>query len=113
MDEKTKRIIVDDMFLTTDAPATAGSRMLEGYQSPIEATAIQKAQAAGYTLAMITPVGEFGIDLLGETAASGAWASDGILKNAFSQLFGNNKGNVAACTLFIVKCIFCNLCRGI
>ena len=97
MDEKTKRIIVDDMFLTTDAPATAGSRMLEGYQSPIEATAIQKAQAAGYTLAMITPVGEFGIDLLGETAASGAWASDGILKNATAKMLCWENAQGALC----------------
>ena len=86
MSEKMKRIIVDDMFLTTDVPTTAGSRMLEGYQSPIGAMAIQKAQAAGYTLAMITPVGEFAIDLLGETAESGAWARDGVLKNATAQM---------------------------
>ena len=86
MSENMKRIIVDDMFLTTDVPTAAGSRMLEGYQSPIGATAIAKAQAAGYTLEMITPVGEFGIDLLGETAASGAWASDGILKNATAKM---------------------------
>ena len=87
MNEHNKnRIIVDDMFLTVDAPTTAGSKMLEGYQSPIEATVIQKAQAAGYTLAMKTPVGEFAIDLLGETAASGAWMQDGILKNLTAKM---------------------------
>lgn len=86
MSENMKRIIVDDMFLTTDVPTTAGSRMLEGYQSPIGATAIAKAQAAGYALAMKTPVGEFAIDLLGETAESGAWARDGVLKNATAQM---------------------------
>ena len=86
MNENMKRIIVDDMFLTTDVSTTAGSRMLEGYQSPIGATVIAKAQAAGYTLAMITPVGEFAIDLLGETAESGAWARDGVLKNATAQM---------------------------
>ena len=97
MSKKMKRIIVDDMFLTTDAPVTAGSRMLEGYQSPIGATAIQKAQAAGYTLEMITPVGEFGIDLLGETAASGAWASDGILKNATAKMLCWENAQGALC----------------
>ncbi len=87
MDEQNmNRIIVDDMFLTVDVPTTAGSKMLEGYQSPIDATVITKAQAAGYVLAMKTPVGEFGIDLLGETAVSGAWACDGILKNATAQM---------------------------
>ncbi|MBR5119574.1 MAG: hypothetical protein IKV02_01130, partial [Clostridia bacterium] len=94
MNEKMKRIIIDDMFLTTDSATTAGSGMLAGYQSPIEATVVQKAQTAGYTLAMKTPVGEFGIDLLGETAASGAWASDGILKNATAKMlcWENAKG---------------------
>ena len=94
MSENMKRIIVDDMFLTTDVPTTAGSRMLEGYQSPIGATAIAKAQAAGYTLAMKTPVGEFAIDLLGETAAGGAWTRDGVLKNATAKMlcWENAKG---------------------
>ena len=94
MSENMKRIIVDDMFLTTDVPTAAGSRMLEGYQSPIGATAIAKAQAAGYTLAMKTPVGEFAIDLLGETAAGGAWTRDGVLKNATAKMlcWENAKG---------------------
>ena len=86
MNEKMKRIIIDDMFLTTDSATTAGSGMLEGYQSPIEATVIQKAQAAGYTLAMKTPVGEFAIDLLGETDFSGAITSDGKLLNSACEI---------------------------
>lgn len=97
MNEKMKRIIIDDMFLTTDSATTAGSGMLEGYQSPIEATVIQKAQTAGYTLAMKTPVGEFAIDLLGETAASGAWMSDGILKNATAETLGCENAEGAIC----------------
>jgi aspartyl-tRNA(Asn)/glutamyl-tRNA(Gln) amidotransferase subunit A len=74
------------MFLTVDVPTTAGSKILEGYQSPTQATAITKAQAAGYVFAMKTPVGEFSIDLLGETAASGAWMRDGILKNITAEM---------------------------
>ena len=99
MDEQNmNRIIIDDMFLTVDAPTTAGSKILEGYQSPIEATAIKKAQAAGYVLAMKTPVGEFAIDLLGETAVSGAWVCDGILKNATAKmLWWENDARGALC----------------
>ncbi len=81
-----KRIIVDDMLLTTDLPTTAGSKMLEGYQSLISAEAIARAEANGYTLDMKAPVGEFAIDLLGETAASGAWIQNGILKNTTAQM---------------------------
>ena len=97
MNENMKRIIIDDMFLTTDSATTAGSGMLEGYQSPIEATVIQKAQAAGYTLAMKTPVGEFAIDLLGETAASGAWMRDGVLKNATAKMLYCENAKGALC----------------
>lgn len=85
-EKEMKRILVDDMFLTVDAPTTAGSKMLEGYQSPIEARVITQAKAAGYVPAMKTPVGEFAIDLLGETALSGAWTCDGILKNATAEM---------------------------
>ena len=97
MSEKMKRMIADDMFLTTGSPATAGSKMLEGYQSPIGARVIQKVQAAGYTLDMTTPVGEFAIDLLGETAASGAWMYDGVLKNATAKMLCWENVNGALC----------------
>lgn len=97
-EQSMNRIIVDDMFLTVDVHTTAGSKILEGYQSPTQATAIKKAQAAGYVLAMKTPVGEFAIDLLGETAVSGAWARDGILKNATAQmLWWENDARGALC----------------
>ncbi|AOW11724.1 aspartyl/glutamyl-tRNA amidotransferase subunit A [Hydrogenophaga crassostreae] len=36
-----------DIFVTTDFPTTAGSRMLEGYQSPFDATVVQRLAAAG------------------------------------------------------------------
>ena len=97
MNEKMKRIIIDDMFLTTDSATTAGSRMLEGYQSPVEATVVQKAQTAGYTLAMKTSVGEFAIDLLGETCAHGAQFRQGILQNASAQMLLQNDVMAALC----------------
>jgi aspartyl-tRNA(Asn)/glutamyl-tRNA(Gln) amidotransferase subunit A len=36
-----------DIFVTTDAPTTAGSKMLEGYASPFDATVIARLKAAG------------------------------------------------------------------
>ena len=85
-EQKTKNIVVDDMFLTTDMPTSAGSKMLDGYQSLIDAEALTKVLAAGYTLTAKTPAGEFAIDILGETAVSGAWINNGILKNATAQM---------------------------
>ncbi len=67
-----KNIIVDDMLLTTDMPTTAGSKMLDGYVSLLESEALTRARAAGYTLIGKAKVGEFAIDLLGETSYFGA-----------------------------------------
>ena len=84
-EQKMKRIVADDMFLTTDAPTSAGSKMLEGYQSLIDAEVVLRAKAAGYVLYGIAPAGEFSIDLLGETAAGGADIQNGTLKNLSAQ----------------------------
>ena len=36
-----------DIFVTTDFPTTAGSRILEGYRSPFNATVVQRFSDAG------------------------------------------------------------------
>jgi aspartyl-tRNA(Asn)/glutamyl-tRNA(Gln) amidotransferase subunit A len=36
-----------DIFVTRDFPSTAGSKMLEGYRSPFDATVVQRLAAAG------------------------------------------------------------------
>ena len=77
-----KRIVADDMLLTTDMPTAAGSKMLDGFMSLLESEALTRAKAAGYDLCGKADVGEFGIDLLGETSYKGALASDGKIKNA-------------------------------
>lgn len=64
-------ILLDDMIMTTDMPTTAGSRMLAGYTSLFEATAVTLLREAGYGVAAKAAVGEFGFDLIGETAAGG------------------------------------------
>ncbi len=76
-----KNIIVDDMLLTCDMPTTAGSKMLDGYVSLFEAEALTRARAAGYTLTGKAKVGEFAIDLLGETSYFGAEYENGYLQN--------------------------------
>ena len=63
-----RKIVVDDMILTTDMPTTAGSKMLDGYVSLFEAEVLTRAGNAGYGVIGKTSVGEFAIDLVGETA---------------------------------------------
>lgn len=72
-DVKTdKAVALDDMILTRDMPTTAGSKMLEGYMSLFDATVVEKLAEAGYEIAGKTNVGEFAIDVIGETSHFGA-----------------------------------------
>ena len=68
-----KNVYIDDMILSKDMPTSAGSKMLDGYKSLFEAEVITKLTAAGYTdICRAAGIGEFGLDLLGETNYNGA-----------------------------------------
>ena len=78
---------VSDMILTKDLPTTAGSKMLDGFVSLFEAEAVTRLADAGYVLAGKTNVGEFGLDVLGETSYFGeVTAEDGTLRGAAAEL---------------------------
>ena len=81
-----KKVVVDDMLLTKDMPTAAGSRMLTGYQSLFEAEVISKLGLAEYTICGKADVGEFAIDLVGETSCNGPLVIDGKLQNAAAQI---------------------------
>lgn len=82
----SKKVALDDLFLTKALPTTAGSKMLDGYMSLFDAEALTRLSEAGYTLGGKTSVGEFAIDLLGETCYKGACISDGKLVYAPCEL---------------------------
>ena len=79
-------IVADDMFLTKDMPTTAGSKMLSGYMSLFDAEAKAKLDLAGYGIAGKAAVGEFGIDLLGESSFDGAVLKNGALACAAAEI---------------------------
>ena len=81
----SKNIVVDDMFLTTDMPTTAGSKMLDGYMSLFDAEALVRLYSKGYGLVGKADVGEFAFDLVGETSYNGACTDGGVLKNASAE----------------------------
>ena len=54
---------------------SADSRILSGYESPMDAEAIARAKTAGYTLAELCPSGEFAIDLIGESGVNGGFTA--------------------------------------
>lgn len=78
-----KKVALDNMILTKNAPTTAGSKMLEGYMSLFDAEVVTRLVDGGYTIGEKTSVGEFSIDLIGETAydADKLPASKDILAN--------------------------------
>ena len=68
------------MILTTCCPTNAGSKMLENFTSLFDATVVEKLRER-YEIAGKVPVGEFAIDLAGETCFQGAANSVEALKN--------------------------------
>ncbi len=81
-----RRIVADDMILTKDIPTAAGSKMLDGYTSLFEAEVLTRLSAKGYGLVGKADVGEFAIDLVGETSCNGAPVVDGKLANAAAEI---------------------------
>ena len=92
-----KTVVVDDMILTVDMPTTAGSKMLDGYMSLFEAEALTRAKAAGYAVVGKADVGEFAIDLLGETSVRGTLVKDGAIKNAAAEIVASGDADAALC----------------
>jgi len=64
-------VAVKDNIVTADAPTTCASRILEGYTSPFEATAISRLRAAGALIACKTNLDEFAMGSSTEHSAFG------------------------------------------
>ncbi len=85
----TGTIAVDDTLLVKDFPATAGSKMLENFKPLFNAEVVDRLLGAGYELSGKTNVGEFGLDLLGETSYFAD--DDKALKSAAASLVADGK----------------------
>ena len=77
-------VAVDDTLLVKDVPATAGSRILEGFKPLFSAEAVVRLEEKGYTVAGKTHVGEFGLDLVGEFSHYAP--QEGVLSGAAATL---------------------------
>ncbi len=91
-------VVLDDMILTKDMPTTAGSGMLSGYMSLFDAEVVTKLIAAGYSVCGKADVGEFAIDLVGESSVNGAVVKDGKLASAAHEIVLSGEA-LAAITL--------------
>lgn len=86
-------VAVDDTILVKDVPATAGSRILEGFKSLFSAEAVTRLENKGYKISGKTSVGEFGLDLVGEFSYYAP--QDGTLKGAAAELVENGEVKAA------------------
>ncbi len=59
-------VAVDDTILVKGVPATAGSKILDGFKPLFSAEAVVRLENKGYEISGKTHVGEFGLDLTGE-----------------------------------------------
>ena len=64
-------VVIKDNIATLDSPTTCGSRILEGYQSPFEATAVARLRAAGAIPIAKTNLDEFAMGSSTEYSAFG------------------------------------------
>ena len=86
---KEGTIAVDDTILVKDIPATAGSKMLENFKPLFSAEVVERLEKAGYAVSGKVNVGEFGLDLFGETSY---FAEDtDSLKGAAAELVKDKK----------------------
>lgn len=91
-------VALDDLFLTKELPTTGGSKMLDGYMSLFEAEVITRLRNAGIGISGKANVGEFGIDLLGETSNSGACVKDdGTLAYAAAEILSEKSASAVLC----------------
>ncbi len=89
------KIAVDDTILVKGVPATAGSKMLENFKPLFSAEAVERLEKAGYDIAGKTNVGEFGLDLMGESSYFAPETENGNLVGAAAALVAAGKVKAA------------------
>ena len=92
-----KTIVLDDMLLTKAMPTMAGSRMLEGFYSLFDCEVLTRLESAGYVLGGKCDVGEFAIDLVGETSYNGAITENGALQSASASVIKSGEAVAVIC----------------
>lgn len=90
-----RTVVADDMMLTRELPTSAGSRMLDGYVSLLEAEALTRLKSEGYSLVGKAKVGEFAFDVLGESSYGGACVKDGALTYATTEILKSGEATVS------------------
>ena len=79
--------VLDSSIMQKGIPATAGSKMLADFVSPIDAAVVTRLQAAGVQIVGRCDVGEFGVDGLFGGWESGDCQGDGSTDNICRKIY--------------------------
>lgn len=90
-------IAIKDCIAVAGEPMTCGSRILEGYVSPFDATAIERLKAAGAVMVGRTRCDEFAMGSSTEHCASGSVANPWAYDRVPGGSSGGSAAAVAAC----------------
>ena len=89
-------LAIKDVLVTTDMPSTSGSRILEGYMSPFDATVVARSRAAGLVALGKTNMDEFAMGSSTEHSAYGPTRNPWDLERIPGGSGGGSAAAVAA-----------------
>jgi aspartyl-tRNA(Asn)/glutamyl-tRNA(Gln) amidotransferase subunit A len=89
-------IALKDVLVTTDAPTTAGSKILEGYRSPFDATVVSRLRDAGSVMLGKVNTDEFAMGSSTENSAYGVTRNPWDLERVPGGSSGGASASVAA-----------------
>ncbi|WP_373426982.1 Asp-tRNA(Asn)/Glu-tRNA(Gln) amidotransferase subunit GatA [Microbacterium sp. SORGH_AS_0888] len=89
-------LAIKDVLVTTDMPSTSGSKILEGYMSPFDATVVAKARRAGLVPLGKTNMDEFAMGSSTEHSAYGPTRNPWDLERIPGGSGGGSAAAVAA-----------------